>query len=124
MGKASAEAIQRGRAKRSAGMIEARKLGSHTAAEWAEKVEASAGRCEYCGRGRQLMTQRDHKTPVVLGGSDAIDNLAVVCWDCNEAKCAMTLNEFVDWAAAVGFFHERRRRQVRSGGRVRRMGWL
>ena len=42
-------------------------------------------RCRICGRsGVEL--EVDHKVPVAEGGSDALDNLQTLCFDCNRGK--------------------------------------
>ena len=42
-------------------------------------------RCRMCGRsGVEL--EVDHKIPVAQGGSDALDNLQALCFDCNRGK--------------------------------------
>jgi len=45
--------------------------------------------CEYCHSSERLSASRftvDHITPKSLGGSDAIDNLALACRRCNERR--------------------------------------
>ena len=42
-------------------------------------------RCRLCGRsGVEL--EVDHLIPASQGGSDAVDNLQTLCWDCNRGK--------------------------------------
>ncbi len=42
-------------------------------------------RCRMCGRsGVEL--EVDHKIPIAQGGSDALDNLQALCFDCNRGK--------------------------------------
>jgi 5-methylcytosine-specific restriction endonuclease McrA len=44
------------------------------------------GRCRECGSGFDL--QYDHVIPVALGGASRIENLQLLCGDCNRAKGA------------------------------------
>jgi 5-methylcytosine-specific restriction endonuclease McrA len=44
------------------------------------------GRCRECGNGFDL--QYDHVIPVALGGATSVDNLQLLCGDCNRAKGA------------------------------------
>jgi hypothetical protein len=44
------------------------------------------GRCRECGHGFDL--QYDHVIPVALGGATSVDNLQLLCGDCNRAKGA------------------------------------
>lgn len=42
-------------------------------------------RCRICGRSG-IELEVDHKIPVEKGGSDALDNLQTLCFDCNRGK--------------------------------------
>ncbi len=42
-------------------------------------------RCRMCGRAG-IELEVDHKVPVAQGGSDALDNLQTLCFDCNRGK--------------------------------------
>ena len=42
------------------------------------------GRCTECGSGFEL--QYDHVIPLALGGGDGVDNLQLLCGDCNRRK--------------------------------------
>jgi 5-methylcytosine-specific restriction endonuclease McrA len=42
------------------------------------------GRCRECGSGFDL--QYDHVIPLALGGASSVDNLQLLCADCNRAK--------------------------------------
>jgi 5-methylcytosine-specific restriction endonuclease McrA len=44
------------------------------------------GRCRECGNGFDL--QYDHVIPLALGGASSVDNLQLLCGDCNRAKGA------------------------------------
>lgn len=58
--------------------------GSHTQAEWLTLVNANEGRCEDCGRRRP--PTKDHIIPLIMGGSDDIGNIQVLCKPCNSRK--------------------------------------
>src|SRR3990167_5218261 len=68
--------------------------GSHSVAEWLEKVALFAGRCAYCGRDDRTLT-RDHRIPLVRGGSPNIENIVPACGSCNSRKRDRTDFEFV-----------------------------
>jgi len=44
------------------------------------------GRCRECGNGFDL--QYDHVIPLALGGASSVENLQLLCGDCNRAKGA------------------------------------
>jgi 5-methylcytosine-specific restriction endonuclease McrA len=44
------------------------------------------GRCRECGNGFDL--QYDHVIPLALGGATSVENLQLLCGDCNRAKGA------------------------------------
>lgn len=78
----------------------AREQGTHTEAEFWEKVRTAERRCAYCGKEiRSLDFHGDHIVPVSRGGSDAIDNIAVSCKPCNVEKGTMTGDEYRAWKA-------------------------
>jgi 5-methylcytosine-specific restriction endonuclease McrA len=59
--------------------------GSHTAEEWAALCQAYGNMCLRCGATGRPLT-RDHVVPLVLGGTNTIDNLQPLCFGCNSAK--------------------------------------
>src|SRR3990167_7229750 len=79
---------------RSAGAV-----GSHSIAEWLEKVALFAGRCAYCGREDRTLT-RDHRIPLVRGGSHNIENIVPACGSCNSRKHDRMEFEFAPLAGA------------------------
>lgn len=95
---------------RSENLERARDLGTHTAAEWRQRVRSRAGVCHYCRRPWHGDLHKDHMIPISRGGSDAIDNLAPACGDCNCTKSTMTAPEFVAWAERTGYFEKPRTR--------------
>lgn len=80
---------------RSDHMESARALGRHTDAEWYALIRRSPKQCRYCDVPLHLFnTVKDHKTPVSRGGSDSIDNLEPICWECNASKGSKTAEEY------------------------------
>ena len=69
-------------------LAHARSLGTHTADEWIELLEANQYRCAACGCVPEGRPCKDHITPISLGGSDSIDNLQPLCRECNASKGA------------------------------------
>lgn len=62
--------------------------GSHTEEEWKALVERSGRRCLRCKSAVQLT--KDHIRPLLLGGSNTIDNLQPLCWRCKAWKATRT----------------------------------
>lgn len=55
------------------------------------------GRCAYCGK--QIVTEKngvtfDHVLPLQKNGSTNKENLLLCCFDCNQEKGSLTLEEF------------------------------
>lgn len=67
--------------------------GSHTAAEWREKVERLGHRCYYCGKGGKLT--KDHVLALKHGGTDDIGNLVPACRSCNSSKNAKPVEVYL-----------------------------
>jgi 5-methylcytosine-specific restriction endonuclease McrA len=65
-------------------MDNARKLGTHTKAEWIE-LRDRVGMCLGCGSETRHLT-KDHITPIVFGGCDCIQNIQPLCQPCNSRK--------------------------------------
>lgn len=43
--------------------------------------------CVLCGRsGRGVKLEVDHRVPISKGGSDSLDNLQTLCFECNRGK--------------------------------------
>jgi len=72
--------------------------GSHTLAQWIEKVESCEWKCFYC---QSILTAatltKDHVIPFKRGGRDDIDNVVPACLKCNCSKSAMTGDEFIQY---------------------------
>lgn len=74
--------------------------GSHTVAEWLQVCRYYGDRCAYCDRSVPL--ERDHVTPLSLGGSDYIANIVPACRPCNASKRDKPLSTWAPTATAVG----------------------
>lgn len=86
--------------KRSERLAEARKLGTHTAEEWAALVECCDGACVRCSAAGEVV--KDHIKPIYQGGSDAIGNLQPLCRTCNSSKGPEAVDyRRSDWAKCV-----------------------
>lgn len=73
----------------------ARSRGTHTPTEWRAVRRAANGQCRYCAVELNVFNGvRDHKVPVARGGSDAVDNLDYICWQCNAEKAMRTPQEW------------------------------
>ncbi len=72
--------------KRAERLKAARRIATHTKAEW-EAVRDIIGVCVHCG-GREYPLGKDHIIPLYQGGSDGIDNLQPSCARCNAGKGA------------------------------------
>jgi len=68
--------------------------GSHTPADWREKVALLGGCCIYCGRD-DVPIHRDHKVPLIRGGTNDIANIVPACASCNSKKGTRTASEFL-----------------------------
>ena len=89
----------------------ARKVGNggeHTGEELAQLIESQGHKCAnpYCRIDlRTAKKELDHKEPLALGGSSAIENLQWLCAPCNRRKHA---KQMAEWLAA----EERRSRKA------------
>lgn len=67
-----------------------------TVAEWVSVCEASNYRCAYCSHdGRMYQLGMEHIVPLSRSGDHSIENVALVCLNCNVQKKQLTLLEFV-----------------------------
>jgi 5-methylcytosine-specific restriction endonuclease McrA len=87
-------------------LADARRVGSHTRAEWEALVAEFGGKCLRCLRS-ELSLSRDHVLPVALGGGDEIGNIQPLCVPCNTAKGS----DATDWK-------EVRRAEIRASGEM------
>jgi len=63
--------------------------GSHTVEEWLALCATYDGKCARCGAEEQTL---DHIVPVLLGGSNDIENIQPLCRSCNSSKGAKVLD--------------------------------
>ena len=78
----------------------ARKMGnggSHTDAEWRERVAYFNACCAYCLTHESECgpLTRDHFTALAIGGSDGIENIVPACATCNSRKGPRPLFKFL-----------------------------
>ncbi len=67
--------------------------GSYTLAEWHLLCAAYDHRCLACGKHEpDIKLTADHVIPLSKGGSDFIDNIQPLCFSCNSAKNARTVD--------------------------------
>lgn len=67
--------------------------GGYTPHEWRELKAKYGNRCLACGRSEpDIKLTPDHVVPLVLGGSNSIDNIQPLCWGCNAAKQARSVD--------------------------------
>lgn len=87
---------------REAAVRAARRLGTHTPAQW-EAMLSFCGGCVQCGAG-DLPLRRDHILPVTRGESDAIHNIQPMCIPCNSSKGNGSSEDLrpAGWAVACG----------------------
>jgi 5-methylcytosine-specific restriction endonuclease McrA len=65
----------------------ARAIATHTPSEWHAKVRASPKTCRYCETALNGFNMvKDHMISIECGGSDGIDNVQPICWECNNEK--------------------------------------
>lgn len=75
---------------------EARRRGRHTPAQWWMMLDYCNHMCLAChapGDGRLVVLTKDHVVPISQGGSDGIENLQPLCFDCNARKRASNCDD-------------------------------
>lgn len=86
----AAENLRECKRRRHRRLREARRIGSHTVAEWLALLAFCGGRCVACGVPPGTLRgaiQRDHILAISKGGSDSIENIQPMCVPCNSVKC-------------------------------------
>lgn len=73
-------------------------LGSHTAEDIAQMYEDQEGLCAYCETPLLGSYHVDHIIPLIRGGSNDPDNLAITCPPCNNRKHDKPLLVFLELA--------------------------
>ena len=77
-------------------MCRARAIATHTRKEWADKVRSTPEECRYCLVPMSLFNMvKDHMIAIEIGGSDGIDNVQPICWECNLSKRLTHPDKFV-----------------------------
>lgn len=68
-------------------LADAQALGTHTRDEMNTLRRNAPAACPYCDVALNPFNEVvDHRWSIATGGSDAIDNLQVICWQCNAEK--------------------------------------
>lgn len=56
-------------------------------------MERDGFRCQLCGKtAQETKLEVDHKTPVAKGGTDSLNNLWTLCFDCNRGKSDLSFH--------------------------------
>lgn len=71
--------------------------GHHSAEDLEQMYVSQEGLCAYCECGLGEDFQLDHMTPIIRGGTNNWDNLALTCRTCNLRKNKRTVVEFMDY---------------------------
>jgi len=71
-------------------------LGRVSSAE-VRKIAETTTNCSYCGLELCGNGEFDHKTPYTKGGDHTVDNLQLICRQCNQAKGELTDTELRQW---------------------------
>ena len=74
-------------------------------------IRRARNRCEYCGLsqlGQEATFHVDHIVPVIAGGQDTADNLALACVSCSLRKAARQTVVDPTSSELVALFHPRR----------------
>jgi hypothetical protein len=84
-----------GHRSRAENMRAARAIATHKGSEWHAKVRASPNECRYCDTALNGFNMvKDHMIAVEVGGSDGIDTVQPICWECNFFKAKTPHDQF------------------------------
>lgn len=73
-------------------------VGSHTEAEWQERIRSTGNKCLRCqASGNDVKLTKDHIMPLSEGGTDNAVNLQPLCLQCNSWKG----NRDIDYSRAT-----------------------
>ena len=90
----------RGKSTRSERLSAARKLDTHTTAEWQE-MRDMIGHCVICGMSAEdAKLVKDHIIPIYQGGSDGISNIQPLCRACSSRKGSDTSDYRIRYCAS------------------------
>lgn len=71
-------------------------IATHTPDEWHKKVRESTKICRYCDAALNHFNMvKDHMIAVEAGGSDGIDNVQPICWECNIEKYVTPHDQYI-----------------------------
>ncbi len=69
--------------------------GYHTEKQVKNLFAKQSGRCYYCKRNLQAKYQKDHFIPLSKGGTNYIENIRIVCGECNASKHNLLPHRFI-----------------------------
>lgn len=80
------------------------------------KLFIASKSCCYCGREYADSNQKsvDHIIPWSLGGRNTIDNIAICCYECNMAKDALPLDNWIKLCELVYKFSNKKRKNKKK----------
>lgn len=90
----SMSAISRRRRARKKGAV-----GDHTQSDIFKLLQNQKNRCAYCKKSVKKAYEVDHIIPLAKGGSNAPDNLQILCVSCNRKK---SVKDPIAWANQIG----------------------
>lgn len=80
--------------------------GSHTYKEWVELKERFNNMCLCCKQFEPNITlTEDHIVPLIMGGTDSIDNIQPLCASCNTRKYTKTISYLPSGGADGEFYN-------------------
>lgn len=77
-------------------MRAAREIATHTPQQWYAKLRSLPKTCRYCDTALNHFNMvKDHMIAIEAGGSDGIDNVQPLCWECNVEKARTPHDQYV-----------------------------